>query len=101
MPIGVREEPIGPTQRGGSGRLDHDPAGSDCLLERGVDLAVGGHVNGQDGFAGRLGRNAVATSWPPSSASSSSVQTRRRLPAVLNNDMAAVEAGDSFQPSAT
>jgi RNA polymerase-binding transcription factor DksA len=30
--------------------------GEDRVLERGVDLAVGGQVNGQDGFAGRLAR---------------------------------------------
>src|SRR5215218_9273414 len=56
MPIGICEEPVGPTQRSGSGPLDHDSAGSDGLLERGVDLAVGGHMDGQDRFAGRLAR---------------------------------------------
>jgi hypothetical protein len=43
-------------QRGGSGPLDDDSAGSGRLLERGVGLGVGGHVDRQDGFAGRLAR---------------------------------------------
>jgi hypothetical protein len=56
MPVGVGKESIGPAHAGGSGPLDYDPAGLDRLMERGVDLAVGGHVNGQEGFAGRLAR---------------------------------------------
>ena len=56
MAVGVGKEPIGPTDGCGSGLLDHDPAGSGRLLERGIDLVVSGHVNGQDGLAGRLAR---------------------------------------------
>ena len=101
MAVGVGKESIKPAQRGGSGPLDYDPAGSGRLVEQGVDLGVGGHVNRQDGSPVGWPARAAATSWPPSSANSSSVQTSSILPAVLNRDMAAVEADDSFQPSAT
>jgi hypothetical protein len=56
MAVGVGEEPVGAAQRGSSGILDHDPTGPDGCLERGVDLLVAGHVNRQDGLAGRLAR---------------------------------------------
>jgi hypothetical protein len=99
VPVGVGEERVGPTQRRRRRRLDH-AAGAGGLLDRGVDLVVGGDVDGQDGLPLAWPASAAATSLPPSSASSVSLYTSRRLPAVLNIDMAGVEAADSSQPSA-
>jgi hypothetical protein len=42
VPVGVGEERVGATQRGGRRRLDDHAAGPGRLLDRSVDLAAGG-----------------------------------------------------------
>jgi hypothetical protein len=100
VPVRVGEERIRTTQRGRRRRLDDHAAGPGRLLDRRVDLAVGGHMDGEDGLALGLAGQRGGHLLTAELGKQRIVAYQQEAAGVLNIDMAGVDAGDSSQPRA-